>query len=229
MTTDDGRGPGGDGRPRGPNAGLVACLVGGAAGIAIGGVLYYHRSQERDARERALEAEAVVLRAEARRQAGQRAFREAAAGMALAGPRSAWAEAPKGAAELGRVKVRVADAAIGRVAEGGKEEAGATLILQVEVTPPAGGRVEYKGWGAADAVALRDQRGTPYRFRPRAEKSRVPADPGKPLLDVLVFDRPADGGGTLELELPGSAVGVAGTFRVRIPRDVWDRPAPVKD
>ena len=123
----------------------------------------------------------------------------------------------------------MAGAAVGRAAEGGTEAAGASLVLRVEVRPPAGGRVDYRRWGAADVVTLRDQRGNVYRFRPRGEKSAAPGDPGKPVTDVLVFDRPRDDAGALELELPAAAVGAAGTFRVRIPKGVWDRPAPAKD
>src|SRR5262249_31713741 len=116
--------------------------------------------------------------------------------------------------------------AVGRVTENGKPGPDLNLILQVEVANETGGRVAYKGWGNA---RLTDAAGRAYRLRPGAEKSGGSIKPGPAAADMLVVGRRKDGGGALEVGLAGSAVGVTGTFRIRIPKEVWDRPATTKD
>jgi hypothetical protein len=93
----------------------------------------------------------------------------------------------------------------------------------------AASQVVYKSWGWAGqnssaAPLLRDNIGRTYPLAALGsglevvgQRRRVLLLPGKPVVDVLVFEAPGVNTGHLRLELPASAFGGTGKLRFQIP------------
>jgi len=140
---------------------------------------------------------------------------------------------------LDGVAVAVAGAMIDRAAND------MWLVVRITTTEPTR-KYTYTSWeprGGRGSAALADDAGNTYRAAPmnpvrtaviraavredsggRIDYGPGPVYAGKPRADVLIFERPVDGCRFLDLELDGRQLGVAGTFRFRLPRAALDRP-----
>jgi hypothetical protein len=148
-----------------------------------------------------------------------------------------WVDASREAVQIGDVRVHVLAAAV-RAApfrEPGRFRRDRYLVIALRVqNAGAERRVPYDCWGApatgqdeADRPRLRDADGKGYAlkvFGPGVEligrTSHASLTPGRYVDDLLLFEPPAAGTGSLRLELPGSACGVAGPFRLELPRSM---------
>ncbi len=111
------------------------------------------------------------------------------------------------------------------------------LMISLELTNTSPAKImNYRGWSAqwsdftsSDRASLKDNIGNTYKRVHFGPGSRVDGQvtsnesiyPNKSLTDVLVFEPPTDACQYLVLELPASAVGGTGMFRLRIPRAMW--------
>ncbi len=89
-------------------------------------------------------------------------------------------------------------------------------------------KLRYHGWndaGPEDGPALRDGKGKSYKAKTfpfgwtvqgRAKAASIP--PGKSLDDVIVFEAVPESVDALDLELPGTPVGVEGKLKLEIPK-----------
>jgi hypothetical protein len=138
-----------------------------------------------------------------------------------------WIDASKNAAQLNDLRVRVLSAEVRRL--GSVQNPVVRLVLHMQVSNVAARRrLEYHGWGPADApggpgVTLTDTEGRSYRLRQagegkEAERESMPLSPARRILDVLVFDNPPATADPLFLELLSPVGGESATFRFRIPR-----------
>jgi hypothetical protein len=150
----------------------------------------------------------------------------------------AWVDASHEAVQRGDVRVRVLSAVLRAVPFKDPDRARAARDRQLLVTLRvynlgAERRVPYESWGEpaagreADLPRLHDSTGKTYRLRsfdPGVEVvGRTPhasLSPGKYVDDVLVFEPPTVIPEYLRLELPASACGGGGTFRLQLPREM---------
>lgn len=111
------------------------------------------------------------------------------------------------------------------------------LMISVELTNTSRTKImNYRGWAAQwidfnneDRGSLKDDTGNNYKRVHFSIGTRVKGQvsgnesiyPNKTLTDILVFEPPTDACKYLVLELPVSAVGGKGMFRLRIQRKMW--------
>jgi hypothetical protein len=108
------------------------------------------------------------------------------------------------------------------------------FCVEVELTNHhAGRRLLYQGWGSA--AVLYDEHGNVYRRLRHEDHGRVKGqltnptalDPGEPVVDLLVFEKPVAVAKTLVLSLPMDRVeGQSGMLRAVVPRDFRRAEAP---
>jgi hypothetical protein len=150
----------------------------------------------------------------------------------------AWVDASHEAEQRGDVRVRVLAVAVRAVPFKDPARARAARDRQLLITLRvynlgAERRIPYESWGEpaagreADLPQLHDGTGKTYRlwsFDPGVEVvGRTPharLSPGKYVDDLLVFEPPTVFPEYLRLELPASACGASGTFRLQLPREM---------
>jgi hypothetical protein len=148
----------------------------------------------------------------------------------------AWVDASRDALLHGDVRLRVSSATVGPAAfepvPGQKPPSERCLTIGLRITNAGIVRkVNYTSWGGAapgrPRLVLRDNQGRTYPekafsfgwvVKGRTATASIP--PGKTLDDVLVFEAPPAAVEYLRLELPGSAVGAEGPFRMEVPRSM---------
>ncbi len=157
-------------------------------------------------------------------------------GLAQPAEEEEWVDASRDAVQQGDVRVRVLSAAVQGVdfKALGPARRERCLVLALRVYNVGGERrVAYASWaevGAgreADAPRLRDDLGRTYRRRPlgagvtlAGHVAQATLPPGRHVDDLLVFETVPAGRDDLRLELPASACGATGTWRLRLPRSM---------
>lgn len=118
-------------------------------------------------------------------------------------------------AKLGDVHVRV----IGIWIEGEPASQVMKLSMRVENVGTRR-RITYRSWrGGAE---LRDQNGAIITSKTTAgDEKRI--DPGKSIMDLLIFDLPAEGTKSLDLTLPGDNVTETGSATISMPASLISR------
>jgi hypothetical protein len=155
-----------------------------------------------------------------------------AEGPPITGPGSKWVDASRAEVQVRNVRVGVRQAAVAPVELNGKGQQHVTdeeyLVIWLRVTNGGlSAPFTYDGWSTKEPRAeLSDGQATSYLQRSfgngeqvvgqLAERREV-GKGGKYVDDVLVFAVPPENRKYLYLELPGSACGVPGTFRLAIP------------
>lgn len=155
-----------------------------------------------------------------------------------------WTDASQKSLRLDRVKVRVDRADYGEVR--GKDARNTVivsgenyLILTLNVQNQRGEPIEYRSWYGGQFASpagprfarLTDSKGRPFEMIQFGDVSRVKGhtaeaslSPNDEVEDVLIFVIPPEVKRELiphfKLELPAEAVGVEGTFRFEVPRDM---------
>lgn len=105
------------------------------------------------------------------------------------------------------------------------------LLVVVDVENLSGDRqLEYTRWGSGSSISRRvrlsDNLDKTYRMTrfveagARGPSTSAPIGPSERIEDLLVFQRPAEGVEFLRLELPAAALGMQGTLRFKIPREM---------
>jgi len=145
-----------------------------------------------------------------------------------------WLTVPAGEGRVGAVHVRVTAAEIDAVKGKDGKPLHPTLqqlVIRISVENSGKDKVNYRGAGdqgtkfGEAAPRLTDDQGKPYQAvnfgkdKPIAGQLDATAiDGNKSVVDLLVFDRPADNSQYLKLELPGANFGGAGKLKFKIPK-----------
>jgi len=146
-----------------------------------------------------------------------------------------WTDASTSSAECGDVRVKITGARIDRPrligrasgvpARGTKDY----LCLQLELTNRREAKArEYRRWSVDDpGVMLFDDRNKRYPMKSFARRGleidgqvaggETSLLPGEATAEMLVFERPGEGGTHLRLRLPASAFGEEGSLKFKIP------------
>jgi hypothetical protein len=159
-------------------------------------------------------------------------------GPPITGSGSKWVDASRAQVQGNEVRVQVLEAAVAPAELKAIQKQHATerdyLVIRLRVTNGGvTGPFSYEGWSNPDHQArLSDDKDTNYRqqtFTPGEEVVGQVSGPrevslgGKHVEDVLVFPVPPEEAKYLYLELPGSACGIPGTFRLAIPSSFISR------
>ena len=149
--------------------------------------------------------------------------------------RSEWVDAGRGAIEKADFQVRIKSAIMKTVQIEREKSAPAKKSLVIELSVQnVGSRhpIEYRSWAEVypgNVPVLKDNLGNSYRSVGSVTDvaERLPDGllaPGKSFEDAIVFEAPTDGIEFLHLELPAAAIGLRGTFRLQIPRNMITSP-----
>jgi hypothetical protein len=149
-----------------------------------------------------------------------------------------WVDASRGAVQQGRVRVLLTGVAVGpadlKAKSGKRPSRERYLVVRVRVSHVGGGGpFTFAGWGnpaSADEKnlpRLTDSAGKAYA-RPALESGAevdgqerdAPVFPGNSTDDVLLFAAPDAGVESLRLELPASACGGSGAYRLSVPKSM---------
>lgn len=146
-----------------------------------------------------------------------------------------WADASRAAVQQDRVRVQVTAASVDGVQLKTPKKPATTkekyLLIDVRAQHVgAAGEFTYEGWGLGDdknQARLTDNTGRTYArksFDPGVEvigqNRGESVHPGRSAEDLLVFEAPPANVEYLRLELPASACGGTGVFRLTIPRSL---------
>lgn len=146
-----------------------------------------------------------------------------------------WVDARTGAIQQGDFQVSVQSAKIKAVKPPQPPDAAVekSLVLELRVQNVGTRRsVGYKSWAEVypgNSPLLKDNQGTAYRaVGTQADPVEILGDgllhPGKSHRDALTFEAPATTVEYLHLELPATAIGARGKFRLMIPRAMITGP-----
>jgi hypothetical protein len=156
-----------------------------------------------------------------------------------------WVDFPD-AGQLDNVQVRVVNATQSKVqlkerisfpgTDGITESKDDLLAVYIEIKNLDPNRkVDYSSFGRQDfdighAATLKDDLGNRYKritfgfsHQPVGRIEAESIYPGKVINDVLIFEQPVGNAKHLDLELPGSKLGISGVFRLRIPVKVLNQ------
>ena len=153
-----------------------------------------------------------------------------------------WTDASKGGLTRDGVRLQVSAVAIQPVetkdARTGRTASERCLAITLQISNVDRVRkINYASWAESapssqkGSPSLLDNLGRSYR-RKKVSSDRdrtgsirtVTIDPGKDVEEVLVFEAPPQEIAFLSLELPGSALGVSGVFKLEIPRQMISYP-----
>ncbi len=128
------------------------------------------------------------------------------------GAEPGWPDASDDAVRQGDLRVRIDDLS--------RQPGAKELHIHVGLENVGNSRkIDYQGWGVANAPTLTDNFGNAYRQMPGHEL-RETLHPGKSVHDVLVFEAPLANVQYLRLKLPASAFGGWGRLQLEIPRSL---------
>jgi hypothetical protein len=153
-----------------------------------------------------------------------------------------WMDASKGSLTRDGVRLKISAVAVQPVetkdAKTGRTASERCLAISLKISNVDGLRkINYASWaesapsGQKGSPSLLDNLGRNYRRKKvssdpdRTGHSRTATiDPGEAVEEVLVFEAPPQEIAFLSLELPGSALGVSGVFKLEIPRQMISYP-----
>jgi hypothetical protein len=149
---------------------------------------------------------------------------------------SQWVDATRGSIEQGDFRLRVKSVILkNSPSEKASKSSGQKILVVVLRVNNVGAsrKIEFKSWGevfAGNVPILKDNLGNSYRslgvapleFAEHARDASLA--PGKYIDDAISFEAPPDNFESLRLELPATAIGARGQFRLLIPKSMISSP-----